>query len=140
MTNTRAPSLEIHSGLSSTGEGARGPIVIDLPMPPTANNLFPTSRNGKRYCSPQYKAWKETAGKVLMVDRPGRIVGKVVIDIAVSEKARGDCANREKATVDLLVAHGVIEGDSKAHVRSVKTHWASDLAQGVRVTVSPVGE
>jgi hypothetical protein len=46
-----------------------------------------------------------------------------------------DVANREKAAVDLLVAHYVILGDSKKYVRQITLRWA-DVA-GVRVTVTP---
>lgn len=111
-------------------------IVLDLPKPPTTNNLYFNVPGRGRSKTKLYRTWKHNAGWEIQIRQPGKIKGQVNIDIAVTDKARGDCANREKAVVDLLVTHGVIEGDSKRYVRSVMTRWAGDV-EGVRVTVSP---
>ena len=47
-----------------------------------------------------------------------------------------DCCNREKATIDLLVTHGIIQGDSQHYVREVTMGWASDV-EGIRITIRP---
>jgi hypothetical protein len=60
----------------------------------------------------------------------------ILIEVSDSESTMSwDVANREKAAVDLLVAHYVILGDSKKYVRQITLRWA-DVA-GVRVTVTP---
>ncbi|HUD74647.1 MAG TPA: hypothetical protein VMQ76_06200 [Terracidiphilus sp.] len=114
-------------------------VVINLPMPPSTNNLF---FNGKgrtgRVRTPEYNAWIKEAGYMLRSQHPRSIRERVDILIEVSDSESTmswDVANREKAVVDLLVAHYVILGDSKKYVRQITLRWA-DVA-GVRVTVTP---
>jgi Holliday junction resolvase RusA-like endonuclease len=112
-----------------------GGITVDLPMPPTTNNLF-SSDGKRRFRSEKYEAWIRQASLVLLNARLPQVAGKVSVLIEVEEpktRRRQDVANREKATVDLLVHHGVIEGDDQFCVREVTMRWA-DVA-GVRVTV-----
>ncbi len=69
------------------------------------------------------------------------MAGKVAILIEVEEPTtarRQDVANREKAVVDLLVSHRVIQGDDQRFVREVTMRWA-DVA-GVRVTIRSAAE
>ena len=112
-------------------------LVIELPMPPTTNNLF--AGNGKRrWRSEEYTGWIKEAGYRLNVQRPPRVSGKVTLLLEVEEPKtarRQDVANREKAVVDLLVGHQIIEGDDQRFVREITMRWA-DVA-GVRVTVRP---
>lgn len=113
--------------------------VINLPMPPSTNNLFlnGSGRTG-RVRTPEYNAWIKEAGYMLRSQHPRSIRERVDILIEVSDSESTmswDVANREKAAVDLLVAHYVILGDSKKYVRQITLRWA-DVA-GVRVTVAP---
>jgi len=112
--------------------------VITLSMPPSTNNLFLNGRGGAagRPRSPEYRAWAKEAGWALASQRPRAVPGRVVLLIEIEEpktKHRQDCTNRIKAVEDLLVDHGVIEGDDQRFVRAVTVRWA-DVA-GVRVTV-----
>lgn len=114
-------------------------IVLDLPMPPTTNNLFVGTAR-RRVKSGPYKAWETRAGWELMRQRPPRIRGPVSILIEVSLKRSTDTwdlCNREKATMDLLVTHGVIQGDHRPIVREFAMRWAADV-DGVRVVVRPL--
>jgi crossover junction endodeoxyribonuclease RusA len=115
-------------------------VVISLVMPPTANNLF-AGTGRKRVRTPAYTAWIKQAGWDLIRQRPPRIRGPVSITIEVSETESSttwDLCNREKATMDLLVAHGLIQGDNKPFVREVVMRWNADIT-GVLVTLIPLG-
>jgi Holliday junction resolvase RusA-like endonuclease len=109
-------------------------VVIVLPMPPSANHLFPG--RGRRYRSAAYEAWIKEAGFQLIAQRPRHVPGRVVLTIEIGEPKTGrhtDLANREKALIDLLVSHGIIQGDSQYFVREIVMRWAP--IDGARVTV-----
>ena len=109
-------------------------VVISLPMPPTTNNLF--AGKGRRYRTAVYEDWIEDAGWRLKAQRPAPLPGKVTLLIEVSlreSQDNWDVSNREKATVDLLVSHDIIQGDNRPYVREVTMRWAE--VEGVRVTI-----
>lgn len=112
--------------------------VIDLPLCPSTNHLF--AGNGKRrYRSPEYASWIIEAGHRLNLQKPTPIRGKVRLLIEVAEPKTAvatDVTNRIKAPEDLLVRHGIIEGDSQKYVRSVTAEWSNRI-EGIRVTVMP---
>lgn len=93
-----------------------------LPVPPTANNLFPTGRSGRRFPSKQYTAWKKYADLLWIKQGlsakefpiTGRIRAHYVFHFA--DKRRRDIANFEKAITDFIVDHGAIEDDSTIDV------------------------
>jgi crossover junction endodeoxyribonuclease RusA len=86
-----------------------------LPVPPTANNLFPTSRSGHRFPSKQYKAWRERADEVFEANNPSppKMQGKfrAIYEFTFNDRRRRDLANFEKAVTDFLVSKGVIPDD-----------------------------
>lgn len=92
-----------------------------LPFPPSVNNLFPGK--ARRYPSKEYKAWKIEAAWTLKQQRIAPIRERVIILIYLDDKRQGDCANREKAVTDVLVACGVLQGDQKNYVKGVYTGW-----------------
>ncbi len=73
---------------------------------------------------------------MLKQQRPKPIRGPVAIDYLVEDKGEIDIGNLEKAITDLLVAHGMIEGDGREVVRRIAMEWAN--VEGVRVTVTGV--
>lgn len=85
-----------------------------LPIPPTANNLFPTSRSGHRFPSKQYKAWKKIADEAFKkwdaVALTGRV--KARYEFCFGDRRRRDIANFEKGVTDFLVSKGIISDDS----------------------------
>src|ERR1700754_205360 len=90
-------------------------VVICLPLPPTTNNLF-AGTGKRRYRTSEYNEWIKEAGYRLNVQPPPQTRGRVSLTIEVGEPKTGramDLANREKATVDLLVKHLVIEDDDQ---------------------------
>lgn len=113
-------------------------VVVALPMPPTTNNLF-AGAGRRRFKTSVYRAWEDRAGWELLRQRPGRLKGPVAVRIEVSEldsTDTWDLCNREKATMDLLVTHGVIEGDHRPIVREFCMNW-NPAIRGVRVTLRP---
>lgn len=116
-------------------------IVLNLPTPPSTNNLFPTSwKTKKRFPSSEYKAWREEAGLRLMTQlkalpKAQRVVrGRVAITYEV-KSGRIDLFNHEKALTDLLVGWCVIEGDGPRFL--VDGHLRFAEVEGVRVTIKP---
>ena len=81
-------------------------FTADLPMPPSANNMFATY-NGRRIISRAYKAWRKEAGASVLeqwqaADQP--TIGKPYsVYIQLNLNHQSDIANREKAITDLLV-------------------------------------
>jgi crossover junction endodeoxyribonuclease RusA len=112
-------------------------IRIDLPKPPSVNNLHLNVRGRGRVKSPKYRAWIEHAGLALLMARPAKLQGPVSIDCEFEDKGSGDIDNFSKAVLDLLVRHQVIEDDRRSIVRRLNLSWSTDVA-GCRVTVTPV--
>ena len=114
-----------------------GAIVFNLPIPPSTNNLFSSSRRGYRFKSRRYNAWLTEAGWILKVQRSRLIVGPVQVVIrATPKRRRRDADNLIKPLLDLLVSARVIEGDDWRTVRSVTAAWVDGIEPGlVRVEV-----
>lgn len=88
-----------------------------LPVPPTANNLFPTSKSGHRFTSSEYRAWKELAAaefKGCFQQLNGRLQAEY--HYVFKDFKRRDLANFEKAVTDFLVTKGVFEDDCQIDV------------------------
>lgn len=110
--------------------------VIELPPPPSVNNLFLNVHGRGRVISPKYREWKAEAGWRLKQQKPKKIKGPVVVDIAHQDSGRIDGDNTLKPLFDLLVEHQVIEADTRPIVRRFSFGWEDVV--GVRVTISSV--
>ena len=110
-------------------------MIVWLPFPPSTNNLFLNARKG-RILSPEYRAWRKEAGWALQTQKPPALTTRVILTIDLDDTKQGDCANREKAVTDLLVAHKVIPGDQKKWVKRVSIGWES--IKECRVRIEPV--
>ena len=110
-------------------------VTLELPLPPSTNHLFPGHK--KRHHSAEYKEWIRTAGWELKLQKPRPVPGKVMLAIEVREPTTGrsDLSNRIKALEDLLVTHGIIQGDDQRYVRRITIEWAQ--INGIKVTISP---
>lgn len=109
--------------------------VIDLPLPPSTNGLF--AGKTRRYRSPAYETWLEAAGWQIRAQRPEPVMGRVHLLIEVAEpktKRATDLSNRLKATEDILVKYGIIEGDDQRYVRQITLKWNCEI-EGVRATI-----
>lgn len=110
-------------------------FTVELPVPPSTNNLFATnSKTGRRFPSKEYDAWRKEAAQMLMAQRARVAIGPVAITITVQE-GRGDIDNRIKAVIDCLVLNGIIDGDTSKTVRSVTARWGDVV--GALVEIAP---
>jgi len=112
--------------------------VIELPFPPSTNNLFVNGLRG-RFPSQRYADWITEAGWILTSQRPAKVAGPVVLSFWFNppDKRKRDITNLLKAPEDLLVKHGVIEADDNTVVRAVHAGW-SDLVKGVKIEIESV--
>lgn len=113
-------------------------IRLELPYPPTTNNLF-INAGKKRVKSDAYKAWFALASAHIK-DSHRQAIGPYSISICCRrpDKRRRDIANLEKAVSDLLVAHGVIKDDSLCERLSMQ--WDSALPADCVVIIQPYEE
>lgn len=78
-------------------------MKITLPFPPSVNNAFPTSRSGKRFPSPRYKAFKENAAIWLLTQRKRVLQGDLKVEMKLFRpQKRGDIDNYSKCIFDVL--------------------------------------
>lgn len=107
-------------------------LEIRLPFPPSVNTMFKNIRHGRARTA-EYEAWRENAAWELKAQNPKPVLTRAVVDIDLEDARRGDCDNRAKPVLDLLVEHGVLQGDDKKHVRRVSIGW--EPIKGCRVTI-----
>ena len=115
--------------------------VIDLPFPPSSNNLFINVRRG-RIRSSKYAEWAAEAGWELKRQRAPELKGPVSLFYQLQDgrdKRKRDLGNLEKAVTDLLVEYGVIEADDNTIVREINLSWSTE-ARGVHIVIYPAGE
>jgi hypothetical protein len=109
-------------------------FVLDLPVPPSANNLFPGK--SRRFKSPEYRAWLAEAGWAVKAARARPVTGPYTLELLLPVNLRGDVSNRLKATEDLLVAHGLTPDDR--HCQRVSAARSAPIKPGFcRVIVRP---
>lgn len=114
-------------------------VTLELPTPPTVNNLYANGKKG-RYRTPRYLDWLDEAGWTLIGRKPPRLTGPVDIQIQLNSKVRGDPDNYAKPLLDLCVKHKLIEGDGPTIVKSVSIGLTPELNKGVRVIIEPATE
>lgn len=108
-------------------------IVLDLPTPPSANNLFFT-RKGGRSRSPEYVTWITAAGWHIQTAHQKPLEGPVSVSMLVEENGRRDLDGYWKPVLDLLVAHRLIPDDRNKIVRELHAVWAD--VETCRITVT----
>lgn len=113
--------------------------VLQLPYPPTANNLFKNIGKGRARTS-GYNAWLSEAGWVAKEQRPAPVKGAYRLQIVAMrpDRRRRDIGNLEKPVSDLLVKLGLIEDDANA--QSIFLGWAfndESPFEGVLVSIEP---
>ena len=99
-------------------------IWLDLPMPPSVNEMTANSENGGRHSTKKKKDWTEAAGwtirAALSKRRIRSIVGPYELHCYVNESTPGDITNREKALSDLLVSQRVTDDDRHMDAFSIR--------------------
>jgi hypothetical protein len=94
---------------------------VEVPIPPSVNNLFATVKGRKRVKTAAYKSWQASAEFDLFglsVPPPPWSIRYTVVAGNGWHQGR-DVANVEKATTDLLVSVGLLTNDSCVYVRRV---------------------
>lgn len=117
------------------GRTAQPKIALMLPFPPSVNSLWKHGGRTGVYRSPRYMLWLNVAGQEINRQRPGCITGayKIKLVLGRPDRKKRDQENCLKAVSDLLVAHRVVEDDSKAVSTTVE--W-SDHLDGCKVTLT----
>lgn len=111
-------------------------VRIELPFPPTVNNLNINRKSGGRVKAPAYRAWLAEAS-VAIKDSHRQGIGPYSLSICLRrpDRRRRDLGNLEKAVSDLLVQHGVIQDDCLAE--RITLQWDSGLQAECVVLVQP---
>jgi Holliday junction resolvase RusA-like endonuclease len=107
--------------------------MIELPLPPSTNNLFINLPGKGRVRSGAYKAWERQASASLTFASWDMPTKPYTVTIRLNMDHRGDIDNRVKAVLDLLVRHGVLEGDqwvNELHVYRDRTVAACQVVLG----------
>lgn len=79
-------------------------MILKLPYPPSTNNLYRSSKNGKRYKTAEALAYHNEAGMLARVVFAEPLQGKLSVSIVVYPKIGIgiDVDNAAKATLDAL--------------------------------------
>jgi hypothetical protein len=100
--------------------------------------MFVNKPGKGRILSTFYRAWKIEAGWMLKAQKVKPHIGQFKLEIQLDDTRRGDCDNRLKAPVDLLVSNGIVEGDQKKYMRGVSIEWAKVTDCVVRIVPIPL--
>lgn len=97
-----------------------GPVVIELPYPPSMNRIWRSAASAagqQVYLAPSYVKWRQAADALLMSERgwsKKRLIGPFEIEIGLcppKSHPRGDLDNRIKAVLDWLQRANIIVND-----------------------------
>ena len=108
---------------------------LTLPFPPSVNNLFLNVRGRGRVPSARYRAWRKRADDSMWGQKIEAVSGPVQIQITYEDQGRCDLDNLQKAILDHLVHHRLIDGDDRAVVRKITLQWGA--VQGAVIDVAP---
>lgn len=94
-------------------------VTLDLPLPPSANAIWRTTKSGRTYLNPKYRDWRKAATTSLWTQKPAggfpKFEGAFEVQIVVALKMVGDIDNRVKPALDFLASANIIANDKHAH-------------------------
>lgn len=102
-------------------------ITLDLPFPPTMNNLFLNVKGRGRVKAPAYRLWEAVASAAARKSAgTASLSGAYAFHMKAQrpDKRRRDLANLEKATHDLCVRLGFVRDDSDCN--RILLEWSDD--------------
>lgn len=142
MTDQGGLSGFLPDGRPSSGgavDCAPGSITVEIPAPPSVNEMFRNVRGKGRVKTKVYADWRGHADWYVRSQRPGRLRGHVVLIISIERLSRNaDVDNRVKAILDLLVACRVIDDDR--YVVAFAVSWAPAANKLARVLILPAAD
>ena len=123
-------------GLAPAGAGEAAAVVS---VPPSANNLFFTTRRGGRAKSAGYKAWlAANAGACGRLARPAALPCRVRLTVEGPVPFSRDLDNMVKPVLDCVVLSGSLPDDNRACVSAVEVRYRPRPGgAGVRVELLP---
>lgn len=105
--------------------GSNTGISIDLPLPPSVNQSRKIDWAGQA----KVRAWRETAGIMLMAAKPRmatrKIPGQFEATIVLSEKCRLDPDNAVKSLIDFARRFDLITDDSPKYFRRLVVEFGN---------------
>jgi Holliday junction resolvase RusA-like endonuclease len=115
-------------------------IKIILPLPPSVNRLWRTTKTGGMYRSPKYNAWRTSAiwqliGQVKRQQIKGQF--KLTLHAVPPDRRHRDLDNLFKAALDVLVEAKVVEDDR--HCRWIEARWV-DAGPACTIIIEEIGE
>lgn len=108
--------------------------AINLPYPPTTNNLY--MNVGKhRIRTKRYDAWLKEGAAMIAQQRPEKVSGpySLLLRAVRPDRRARDLGNLEKPVSDLLVKCGIVRDDSDAC--TITMAWVPSNPSGAAVTV-----
>jgi Holliday junction resolvase RusA-like endonuclease len=114
-------------------------ISIDIPMPPSTNQMYGKGR-GRVFISNRYRRWIKEAGQCVMAAGIMRglkpISGKFKAIITVDQQlSKADCDNLTKPEMDMAQRLNIITNDKNSE--HVGTGWGT-APLGCRLTIIPL--
>lgn len=87
-------------------------MFLRIPVPPSTNELYVYLKKGnRRVASKKYTSWRMISAMMLASQPKFTFQDVETITISVHPNKRRDIDNYAKATLDLLVGHGILVDD-----------------------------
>jgi Holliday junction resolvase RusA-like endonuclease len=112
-------------------------FIVD--WPPGTNQIW-RAYKGRNILSARYRAWRNLAGKQLMVQRARPVTGPVLVSIELvcPQKRSFDLDNRIKPVLDLLVEHKIIDADDVGTVKAINVTFGYGGFVGARIGIEAI--
>ncbi len=111
-------------------------LKFTLPYPPSLNNLYPTSRSGRRYLSAEGKSYKQLAAAMALQAGVRVMDGELIVTMDFYRPRKsGDLSNRVKAAEDALT--GIAYHDDSQIVDIHARRFEDKANPRVEVTIEP---
>ena len=115
-------------------------IQIVLPLPPSINRLWRTSKNGGMYRSGKYAEWRTAAIWQASVQVKSKAIAgkyKATFQFVRPDKRRRDLDNLLKAAMDVIVSAKIVEDDHLCEW--LEARWVKEGPQCL-IVLEPIGE
>jgi Holliday junction resolvase RusA-like endonuclease len=107
-------------------------------LPPSLNNMYANVPGKGRIKSDRYRTWRSAAGWDIKAQRLHNWTEPVFLQLTFGGlRSNADVSNRIKAIEDLLVEHGIIQGDTIMHVPWVQARAVpASYMKGVEIVIT----